>query len=104
MCWGEWKEAGMRIGHGSPLKKIVSCPLWVSGEILPQVEELQDLRHLFTIERTMDRDIDRWISALYALTLYQPVGVKKKKNPTLTTLPTLTAQTLTIPNILTLNL
>ncbi|KAI3354215.1 hypothetical protein L3Q82_018755, partial [Scortum barcoo] len=44
-------------------RKRVACPLRVSGEVLPQVEEFKYLGVLFTSEGKMEREIDRRIGA-----------------------------------------
>ncbi|KAI3360639.1 hypothetical protein L3Q82_002504 [Scortum barcoo] len=68
MCW-EWfaaecEAAGMRISTSKSEamvldRKRVVCPLRVSGEVLPQVEEFKYLGVLFTSEGKMEREIDR---------------------------------------------
>ncbi|KAI3364565.1 hypothetical protein L3Q82_010836 [Scortum barcoo] len=53
-------------------RKRVACPLWVGGEVLPQVEEFKYLGVLFTSEGKMEREIDMRIGAASAVML---VGV-----------------------------
>ncbi|KAI3352078.1 hypothetical protein L3Q82_020894 [Scortum barcoo] len=83
----ECEAAGMRNqhlqirGHGSrPEKGRVACPLRVSGEVLPQVEEFKYLGVLFTSEGKMEREIDRRIGAASAVmrSVYRTVVVKKE--------------------------
>ncbi|KAI3361713.1 hypothetical protein L3Q82_001949 [Scortum barcoo] len=59
----------------------VACPLRVSGEVLPQVEEFKYLGVLFTSEGKMEREIDRRIGAASAVmrSVYRTVVVKKKE-------------------------
>ncbi|KAI3364208.1 hypothetical protein L3Q82_010807 [Scortum barcoo] len=60
--------------------KRVVCPLRVSGEVLPQVEEFKYLGVLFTSEGKMEREIDRRIGAASAVmrSVYWTVVVKKE--------------------------
>ncbi|KAI3374132.1 hypothetical protein L3Q82_005987 [Scortum barcoo] len=62
-------------------RKRVACPLQVSGEVLPQVEEFKYLGVLFTSEGKMEREIDRRIGAASAVmrSVYRTVVVKKKE-------------------------
>ncbi|KAI3360921.1 hypothetical protein L3Q82_013117, partial [Scortum barcoo] len=60
----ECEAAGMRISTSKSEamvldRKRVVCPLRVSGEVLPQVEEFKYLGVLFTSEGKMEREIDR---------------------------------------------
>ncbi|KAI3361110.1 hypothetical protein L3Q82_013312, partial [Scortum barcoo] len=48
-------------------QKRVACPLWVGGEILPQMEEFKNLGVLFTSEGKMEREINRRIGAASAV-------------------------------------
>ncbi|KAI3364011.1 hypothetical protein L3Q82_001225 [Scortum barcoo] len=62
----ECEAAGMRISTSKSEamvldRKRVVCPLRVSGEVLPQVEEFKYLGVLFTSEGKMEREIDRRI-------------------------------------------
>ncbi|KAI3361614.1 hypothetical protein L3Q82_001931 [Scortum barcoo] len=64
----ECEAAGMRISTSKSEamvldRKRVVCPLRVSGELLPQVEEFKYLGVLFTSEGKMEREIDRRIGA-----------------------------------------
>ncbi|KAI3351406.1 hypothetical protein L3Q82_020217 [Scortum barcoo] len=64
----ECEAAGMRISTSKSEamvldRKRVVCPLGVSGEVLPQVEEFKYLGVLFTSEGKMEREIDRRIGA-----------------------------------------
>ncbi|KAI3361707.1 hypothetical protein L3Q82_002065 [Scortum barcoo] len=61
-------------------RKRVVCPLRVSGEVLPQVEEFKYLGVLFTSEGKMEREIDRRIGAASAVmrSVYRTVVVKKE--------------------------
>ncbi|KAI3359915.1 hypothetical protein L3Q82_014268, partial [Scortum barcoo] len=64
----ECEAAGMRISTSKSEamvldRKRVVCPLRVSGEVLPQVEEFKYLGVLFTSEGKMEREIDRRIGA-----------------------------------------
>ncbi|KAI3369382.1 hypothetical protein L3Q82_007616 [Scortum barcoo] len=61
-------------------RKRVACPLWVGGEILPQVEEFKYLRDLFTSEGKIEREIDTQIGAASAImrSVYRTVVVKKE--------------------------
>ncbi|KAI3352274.1 hypothetical protein L3Q82_005251 [Scortum barcoo] len=61
-------------------RKRVVCPLRVSGEVLPQVEEFKYLGVLFTSEGKMEREIDRRIGAASAVmrSVYWTVVVKKE--------------------------
>ncbi|KAI3366188.1 hypothetical protein L3Q82_010000 [Scortum barcoo] len=61
-------------------RKRVACPLRVSGEVLPQVEEFKYLGVLFTSEGKMEREIDRQIGAASAVmrSVYRTVVVKKE--------------------------
>ncbi|KAI3371969.1 hypothetical protein L3Q82_006839 [Scortum barcoo] len=72
MCWSglqpKCEVAGMRISTSKSKamvldRKRVACPLWVGGEVLPQVEEFKYLGVLFTSEGKMEREIDRRIGA-----------------------------------------
>ncbi|KAI3368473.1 hypothetical protein L3Q82_025489 [Scortum barcoo] len=82
----ECEAAGMRISTSKSEamvldRKRVACPLRVSGEVLPQVEEFKYLGVLFTSEGKMEREIDRRIgaaSASYARSVYRTVVVKKE--------------------------
>ncbi|KAI3373778.1 hypothetical protein L3Q82_022367 [Scortum barcoo] len=65
----ECEAAGMRISTSKSEamvldRKRVVCPLRVSGEVLPQVEEFKYLGVLFTSEGKMEREIDKadWCS------------------------------------------
>ncbi|KAI3366655.1 hypothetical protein L3Q82_009343 [Scortum barcoo] len=63
--WDENQHLQIR-GHGTMVldRKRVVCPLRVSGEVLPQVEEFKyHLGVLFTSEGKMEREIDRRIGA-----------------------------------------
>ncbi|KAI3371941.1 hypothetical protein L3Q82_006813 [Scortum barcoo] len=67
----ECEAAGMRISTSKSEamvldRKRVACPLWVGGEVLPQVEEFKYLGVLFTSEGKMEREIDRRIGAASA--------------------------------------
>ncbi|KAI3372593.1 hypothetical protein L3Q82_023069 [Scortum barcoo] len=67
----ECEAAGMRISTSKSKamvldRKRVACPLRVSGEVLPQVEEFKYLGVLFTSEGKMEREIDRRIAAIGA--------------------------------------
>ncbi|KAI3370584.1 hypothetical protein L3Q82_007152 [Scortum barcoo] len=68
VCSQKCEAAGMRISTSKSeamvldLKRVV-CPLRVSGEVLPQVEEFKYLGVLFTSEGKMEREIDRRIGA-----------------------------------------
>ncbi|KAI3371889.1 hypothetical protein L3Q82_006769 [Scortum barcoo] len=82
----ECEAAGMRISTSKseamvtrPEKGVV-CPLRVSGEVLPQVEEFKYLGVLFTSEGKMEREIDRRIGAASAVmrSVYRTVVVKKE--------------------------
>ncbi|KAI3377398.1 hypothetical protein L3Q82_008588 [Scortum barcoo] len=83
----ECEAAGMRISTSKSEamvldRKRVVCPLRVSGEVLPQVEEFKYLGVLFTSEGKMDgREIDRRIGAASAVmrSVYRTVVVKKKE-------------------------
>ncbi|KAI3370963.1 hypothetical protein L3Q82_023612 [Scortum barcoo] len=74
MCWSglqrfaaECEAAGMRISTSKSEAMVLEpekggvCPLRVSGEVLPQVEEFKYLGVLFTSEGKMEREIDRRI-------------------------------------------
>ncbi|KAI3377171.1 hypothetical protein L3Q82_009083 [Scortum barcoo] len=81
----ECEAAGMRISTSKSEamvldRKRVVCPLWVSGEVLPQVEEFKYLGVLFTSEGKMEREIDRRIGAASAVMrlVYRTVVVKKE--------------------------
>ncbi|KAI3373515.1 hypothetical protein L3Q82_022114 [Scortum barcoo] len=68
----ECEAAGMRISTSKSEamvldRKRVVCPLRVSGEVLPQVEEFKYLGVLFTSEGKMEREIDRRIGAASAV-------------------------------------
>ncbi|KAI3367628.1 hypothetical protein L3Q82_026470 [Scortum barcoo] len=68
----ECEAAGMRISTSKSEamvldRKRVACPLRVSGEVLPQVEEFKYLGVLFTSEGKMEREIDRRIGAASAV-------------------------------------
>ncbi|KAI3361660.1 hypothetical protein L3Q82_002021 [Scortum barcoo] len=68
----ECEVAGMRISTSKSKamvldRKRVVCPLRVSGEVLPQVEEFKYLGVLFTSEGKMEREIDRRIGAASAV-------------------------------------
>ncbi len=58
----------------------MACPLQVSEEFLPQVEEFKYLGVLFTSEGRMQREIDRRIGAASAVmwSMYWSVMVKKE--------------------------
>ncbi len=58
----------------------MACPLQVSEEFLPQVEEFKYLGVLFTSEGRMQREIDRRIGASSAVmrSMYWSVMVKKE--------------------------
>ncbi|KAI3357258.1 hypothetical protein L3Q82_015707, partial [Scortum barcoo] len=67
----ECEAAGMRISTSKSEamvldRKRVVCPLRVSAEVLPQVEEFKYLGVLFTSEGKMEREIDRRIGAASA--------------------------------------
>ncbi|KAI3368412.1 hypothetical protein L3Q82_025369 [Scortum barcoo] len=78
--------AGMRISTSKSeamvldRKRVAKCPLQVSGEVLPQVEEFKYLGVLFTSEGKMEREIDRRIGAASAVmrSVYRTVVVKKE--------------------------
>ncbi|KAI3368719.1 hypothetical protein L3Q82_025414 [Scortum barcoo] len=81
----ECEAAGMRISTSKSEamvldRKRVVCPLRVSGEVLPQVEEFKYLGVLFTSEGKMEREIDRRIGAASAVmrSVYRTVVVKKE--------------------------
>ncbi|KAK3542298.1 hypothetical protein QTP86_021960, partial [Hemibagrus guttatus] len=81
----ECEAAGMRVSTSKSEamvldRKKVACTLQVGGEVLPQVEEFKYLGVLFTSERRMDREIDRWIGAAAAVmrSMYRSVVVKKE--------------------------
>ncbi|KAI3377883.1 hypothetical protein L3Q82_008468 [Scortum barcoo] len=81
----ECEAAGMRISTSKSEamvldRKRVACPLRVSGEVLPQVEEFKYLGVLFTSEGKMEREIDRRIGAASAVmrSVYWTVVVKKE--------------------------
>ncbi|KAI3364954.1 hypothetical protein L3Q82_001118 [Scortum barcoo] len=83
----ECEAAGMRISTSKSEAMVLStgkgvvCPLRVSGEVLPQVEEFKYLGVLFASEGKMEREIDRRIGAAsgsYAVMVYRTVVVKKK--------------------------
>ncbi|KAI3353374.1 hypothetical protein L3Q82_019912 [Scortum barcoo] len=82
----ECEAAGMRISTSKSDeamvldRKRVACPLRVSGEVLPQVEEFKYLGVLFTSEGKMEREIDRRIGAASAVmrSVYRTVVVKKE--------------------------
>ncbi|KAI3364202.1 hypothetical protein L3Q82_010810 [Scortum barcoo] len=83
----ECEAAGMRISTSKSEamvldRKRVACPLRVSGEVLPQVEEFKYLGVLFTSEGKMEREIDRqdWCSVRrsYAVGVLRTVVVKKE--------------------------
>ncbi|KAI3371635.1 hypothetical protein L3Q82_024202 [Scortum barcoo] len=83
----ECEAAGMRISTSKSEAKVmvldrkrVVCPLRVSGEVLPQVEEFKYLGVLFTSEGKMEREIDRRIGAASAVmrSVYRTVVVKKE--------------------------
>ncbi|KAI3364387.1 hypothetical protein L3Q82_011187 [Scortum barcoo] len=81
----ECEAAGMRISTSKSEamvldRKRVACPLQVSGEVLPQVEEFKYLGVLFTSEGKMEREIDRRIGAASAVmrSVYRTVVVKKE--------------------------
>ncbi|KAI3358013.1 hypothetical protein L3Q82_003033 [Scortum barcoo] len=81
----ECEVAGMRIGTSKSEAMVlnwkrVACPLWVGGEVLPQVEEFKDLGVLFTSEGKMEREIDRRIGTASAVMRsgYRTVMVKKE--------------------------
>ncbi|KAI3361009.1 hypothetical protein L3Q82_012904, partial [Scortum barcoo] len=68
----ECEAAGMRISTSKSEamvldRKRVACPLRVSGEVLPQVEEFKYLGVLFMSEGKMEREIDRRIGAASAV-------------------------------------
>ncbi|KAI3355686.1 hypothetical protein L3Q82_004279 [Scortum barcoo] len=82
----ECEAAGMRISTSKSEamvldRKRVVCPLRVSGEVLPQVEEFKYLGVLFTSEGKMEREIDRRIGAASAVmrSVYRTVVVVKKE-------------------------
>lgn len=58
----------------------VVCPLWVGGELLPQVEGINYLRVLFTREGRMGHKIGRQIGATSAVMrlLYRSVVVERE--------------------------
>ncbi|KAI3360890.1 hypothetical protein L3Q82_012903, partial [Scortum barcoo] len=81
----ECEAAGMRISTSKSEamvldRKRVACPLRVSGEVLPQVEEFKYLGVLFMSEGKMEREIDRRIGAASAVmrSVYRTVVVKKE--------------------------
>ncbi|KAI3368720.1 hypothetical protein L3Q82_025415 [Scortum barcoo] len=82
----ECEAAGMRISTSKSEamvldRKRVVCPLRVSGEVLPQVEEFKYLGVLFTSEGKMEREIDRRIGAAsmqLMRSVYRTVVVKKE--------------------------
>ncbi|KAK3533017.1 hypothetical protein QTP70_006234 [Hemibagrus guttatus] len=81
----ECEVAGMRVSTSKSEAMVldwkkVACTLQVGGELLPQVEEFKYLGVLFTSEGRMDREIDRWIGAVAAVTrsMYRSVVVKKE--------------------------
>ncbi|KAI3375367.1 hypothetical protein L3Q82_021856, partial [Scortum barcoo] len=82
----ECEAAGMRISTSKSEamvldRKRVVCPLRVSGEVLPQVEEFKYLGVLFTSEGKMEREIDRRIGAASSAVMrsvYRTVVVKKE--------------------------
>ena len=80
----ECDMAGMRISTSKSEamvldRKKVTCPLWVGGEPLPQVEEFKYLGVLFTSGGRMEREIDRRIGAVSTVmrALYRSIVVKK---------------------------
>ncbi|KAI3364645.1 hypothetical protein L3Q82_011429 [Scortum barcoo] len=78
----ECEAAGMRISTSKSEamvldRKRVACPLQVSGEVLPQVEEFKYLGVLFTSEGKIEREIDRRIGAA-SHAVMRTVVVKKE--------------------------
>ena len=61
-------------------RKRVECTFWVRDEILPQVEEFKYFGVLFTSEGRLEREIDRRIGAVSAVTqtLHGSVVVKRE--------------------------
>ncbi|KAI3373259.1 hypothetical protein L3Q82_006385 [Scortum barcoo] len=61
-------------------RKRVACPLWVGGEVLPQVEEFKYLGVLFMSEGKMECEIDRQIGVVSAVmrSVYRTIVVKKE--------------------------
>ncbi|KAI3366000.1 hypothetical protein L3Q82_009827 [Scortum barcoo] len=79
----ECEAAGMRISTSKSEamvldRKRVVCPLRVSGEVLPQVEEFKYLGVLFTSEGKMEREIDRLTADWCSVRSYA-VGVPDRR-------------------------
>ena len=57
------EAVGMRVSTSKSvamvlIRKRLDCPLWVGGDLLPQVEEFKYLGVLFMSERRMEQEID----------------------------------------------